>query len=158
VNPRVCETLLRPGQNCTLRVRFAPDAVGAYSGKLTIEDNSSLSPQHVALLGTGVPGTLAFVPRPLAFGKVKVNTTSTPKFLKMTNLTGAVASVISVAPSTGFAVSNDLCTGATLTYNQSCTIDVAFNPTAAVHVIGKLTVTTDSTKDQGVQLEGTGVP
>ena len=55
-------------------------------------------------------------------------------------------------------MSNDQCTGETLTHNQSCTVDIAFNPTAKGQLTGKLTVTTDSSKVQGVKLMGTGVP
>lgn len=99
VNPQACQTLMKPGQSCTVRIKFVPDALGAYRGKLMVTDNSSSSPQTVALKGVGVPGTLSFTPAPLTFGKVKVNTTSAAKHLKMTNITGAVASVMSVVSS-----------------------------------------------------------
>jgi hypothetical protein len=159
VDPQACETLLGPGQSCALRIKFVPNAVGAYKGKLMIADNSISSPQTVALEGVGVPGTLSFAPEPLTFGKITLNTTSAAKHLKMTNVTGAVASVLSVEPSSGlFAVTNDLCTGVTLTHDQSCTVDIAFRPTVKGQVTGKLTVTTDSSKVQGVTLTGNGVP
>jgi hypothetical protein len=45
-----------------------------------------------------------------------------------------------------------------LTHNQSCTVDVAFNPTGAGKVTGNLTVTTDSAKAQKLGLRGNGVP
>jgi hypothetical protein len=108
VNPHACTTMLSPGQNCALRIKFAPDAVGPYRGMLTITDNSTSSPQTIALVGVGVPGTLSFAPTPLGFGKIKVGAASAPKPLKMTNVTGAVASVMSVvASSTAFVTSND---------------------------------------------------
>jgi hypothetical protein len=158
VNPRACETLMNPGQSCALRIRFVPDAVTTFRGKLIIADNSTSSPQTIALAGVGVPGTLSFAPIALGFGKVKVNSTSTAKPLKMTNVTGAVASVLSVVAPKGFVPSNDLCSGTTLTPGQHCTVDVAFNPTATGRVSGELMVTTDSAKAQTMELSGTGVP
>jgi hypothetical protein len=158
VNPQACETLLNPGQSCTLRIKFAPTAVASYQGVLTIADNSNSSPQTVGLRGVGVPGTLSFTPTSLAFGKVKVGTATT-KQLKMTNVTAAVASVISVVPSSAvFTTSNDTCTGQTLTHGQSCTVDVALDPTAPGKVNANLIVTTDSTKAQNVGLSGNGTP
>jgi hypothetical protein len=95
----------------------------------------------------------------MAFGEVKVNKTSAVKHLKMTNVTGAVASMMSVVPSAAeFVVTNDECIGATLTHNQSCTVDIAFSPTVIGKVSGKLMVTTDSTKTQTMELSGIGVP
>ncbi len=82
VNPYACTPMLSPGQNCALRIKFAPDAVGPYRGMLTITDNSTSSPQTIALVGVGVPGTLSFAPTPLGFGKIKVGAASAPKPLK----------------------------------------------------------------------------
>jgi len=159
VNPHACATMLSPGQNCALRIKFAPDAVGPYRGMLTITDNSTSSPQTIALVGVGVPGTLSFAPTPLSFGKIKVGAASAPKPLKMTNVTGAIASVMSVvASSTAFVTSNDQCSGKTLTPDQHCTVDVAFKPAAPGKVTASLTVTTDSAKAQKVELSGNGVP
>jgi hypothetical protein len=158
VNPQACQTLMNPGQSCTLRIRFAPNAVATYKGKLIIADNSTSSPQTVALQGAGVPGTLSFTPDSLAFGEIKVDKSSAAKPLKMTNITSAVASVMSVVASAGFVASNDKCTGVTLMHNGNCTVDVAFNPTAPGKVSERLTVTTDSAKAQNVQLTGNGLP
>jgi hypothetical protein len=44
---------LAAGATCTISVTFAPTAVGARSGTLTVTDNASGSPQTVALTGTG---------------------------------------------------------------------------------------------------------
>jgi Beta-propeller repeat len=159
VNPQACQTLMNPGQSCALRIRFVPDAVTTFKGKLIIADNSTSSPQSVALEGAGVAGALSFTPDSMAFGEVKVNTTSGVKHLKMTNVTAALASVLSVVPTSAFVTSNDLCTGATLSkVNPSCTVDVAFKPTITGKVSGKLMVATDSAKAQAVELTGNGEP
>jgi hypothetical protein len=76
----------------------------------------------------------------------------------MTNATNAQAMIASVTPSAGFVTSNDTCTGATLNAKQSCTVDVAFNPTGTPGLVkGQLTVTTDA-ESQQVKVSGDAIP
>ncbi len=49
-----CSAPLQPGQNCAASVTFKPTAKGARTGKVTLTDNASNSPQSVTLAGTGV--------------------------------------------------------------------------------------------------------
>ena len=61
VETNTCGTLpasLAAGANCTFSVTFAPTAVGARTGTLTITDNAGGSPHTVALTGTGWDFTL----------------------------------------------------------------------------------------------------
>jgi len=52
---------------------------------------------------------------------------------------------VSVKQSPGFVISNDTCTGLKLNAKQSCTVDVALNPTGTPGPVnGQLTVTTDA--------------
>jgi hypothetical protein len=56
-----CGTLpatLVAGANCMINVTFAPSAVGARSGTLTVTDNAGGSPHNVPLTGTGWDFTL----------------------------------------------------------------------------------------------------
>lgn len=55
----VSPATLAAGTNCTISVTFAPTAVGARKGTLTITDNAGGSPQTVPLSGTGWDFTLA---------------------------------------------------------------------------------------------------
>jgi hypothetical protein len=77
----------------------------------------------------------------------------------MTNGTDAQAMIVSVTPSASlFVTSNDACTGVTLNPKQSCTVEVAFEPTgAAGPVKDQLTVTTDA-QSQQVPLSGHATP
>jgi hypothetical protein len=50
---------LAAGANCTISVTFAPTAVGARTGTLTITDNAGGSPQTLNLTGTGWDFSLA---------------------------------------------------------------------------------------------------
>ena len=153
-----CQTVLAPGQSCAFSVRFRPTDLGTTLGQVTISDNAAKAPQIVALKGIGVVGTLTFAPTALGFGKVKISTTSPAKKLKMTNGTDAQAKIVSVTASVGFVTSNDTCTGITLNAKQSCTVDVAFNPTGTPGPVkGQLTVTTDAEAQQ-VPLSGNAIP
>jgi len=54
-----CGTTLGPGANCPINVSFSPATAGALSGSLTVNDNSTGSPQTVTLSGSGAStGTL----------------------------------------------------------------------------------------------------
>jgi ASPM-SPD-2-Hydin domain-containing protein/beta-propeller repeat-containing protein len=53
VSNNPCGTNLAAGANCIISVTFAPTAVGARTGTLTITDNAGGSPHTVALSGTG---------------------------------------------------------------------------------------------------------
>ena len=59
-----------PKSSCTLGVAFTPNAAGAHSATLTVFDNATSSPQHVALSGTGIAG-LTTSKSSLVFGSVK---------------------------------------------------------------------------------------
>jgi trimeric autotransporter adhesin len=49
-----CPALLAPGATCTVKVRFAPTAVGPRTGELAVNSNAAGSPHRVALTGTGL--------------------------------------------------------------------------------------------------------
>lgn len=71
---------LAAGANCTISVTFAPTAVGARNGTLTITDNASGSPHTVPLSGTGWDFTItATTSVPVQSGKsATFNITMTP--------------------------------------------------------------------------------
>jgi Abnormal spindle-like microcephaly-assoc'd, ASPM-SPD-2-Hydin len=78
-----CGTLpatLAASANCTISVTFAPTAVGARTGTLTITDNAGGSPHTVPLTGTGWDFMLtAQAPVPVKAGQsVNFNVTMTP--------------------------------------------------------------------------------
>lgn len=49
-----CGAALAPGSSCTIRVTFAPTAVGTRNGIVTVTDNAANSPQTASLSGNGV--------------------------------------------------------------------------------------------------------
>jgi hypothetical protein len=51
-----CAPTLAPGANCPINVSFSPATAGALIGSLTVNDDSTGSPQTVTLSGSGVSG------------------------------------------------------------------------------------------------------
>jgi Abnormal spindle-like microcephaly-assoc'd, ASPM-SPD-2-Hydin len=48
-----CGATLAAGANCVISVTFTPTSTGMLTGTITVTDNTSTSPQTVALTGTG---------------------------------------------------------------------------------------------------------
>ena len=152
---------LNPNQAVTLQVEFDPTAAGAATGQLKITSNSSSGATTIVQLsGTGTVATtpqLLVSATSLPFGNVPVGSTATQS-VTLTSSGTAPVTVSSVAlQGAGFSDS-----GATfpmtLNPNQSVTLKVQFDPTAAGAVSGKLTITSNSTTGSTTQvsLSGTG--
>src|SRR5207253_3188850 len=62
-----CGASLAPGDTCTINVTFAPTAIGARTGALTLADDAADSPQQVTLSGSGIASGLQYyaLPRPI---------------------------------------------------------------------------------------------
>jgi hypothetical protein len=137
-----CPASLPGNTSCTIAVSFAPTAVGAATGTLTIQVNGG-SPT-VSLKGNGVApkGTLA--PTSLAFGNVAVNVASAAQKVTVTN-TGIgplTVSNITLGGSNSaamFTQTNDC--ASTLAVSATCTVNVVFTPTSNGNKTATLTVT-----------------
>jgi hypothetical protein len=170
-------TPLTPGGTCTINVVFAPTGTTTttYNRTVTITSNVTVTGSPVALSGTGGPPAPAasVSPSPLAFGNWASGTTSAPLNLTVTNtgntnLAGGTftfgggstqyslvttGTFPSNAPSCGTSGTGTLALGA------SCTLKVAFTPTAAGAQNRTLTVayTGATVTPTPVSLTGTGV-
>jgi Abnormal spindle-like microcephaly-assoc'd, ASPM-SPD-2-Hydin len=151
---------LQPGQQLQVTVTFDPTTAGTDSGTLTVTSDDPSGPATVSLGGTGTATTtpqLTVSPTVVNFGNVPLNAASTQP-VTLTS-TGSAAVTINAATVTGpgFSV-----TGAnfplTLNPNQSVTLQVQFDPTAAGAASGQMTVTSNSTTGGTTQvtLNGTG--
>jgi hypothetical protein len=154
---------LNPNQTVTLQVKFSPTTAGGASGQLTISSNSSSgSSTVIQLSGTGTVTTpttpqLLFSATTLSFGSVPVGSTGT-KSLTLTSSGTAPVTINSAALlGTGFSDSGATFP-VTLNPNQSVTLTVQFDPTAAGAATGKLTISSNSTTGGTTQvtLSGTG--
>jgi hypothetical protein len=163
---------LAAGATCTIVVQFLPTAVGSPTGSVTISGNggSTVLPA-VQLKGSGVTPTYtaSIGPSPVAFGNETVGTTSATQNLTVTNTGNSALGGMGIAgvnaPFTrvtngGFPANAPNCT-ATLAVGASCTVKVAFAPTAAgaasATVVVGGTGATHPTNSASAALTGTGV-
>ncbi len=162
-----CGSSVSAGANCTINVTFNPAAPGTWTGTLTITDSAPNSPQTVSLAGTGTAVTLS--PPSLSFSAQLVGSSSL-KTVTLTNLGSTPMSisgltVVSIAPLIStrskvgdFAIQSSSCvTGGSVAGLASCTINLAFKPSAAGVRSATLVISdSDPSSPQTVNLSGTG--
>ena len=152
---------LTPNQTVTITVNFDPTATGSTQGKLSITSDASNSPLALNLSGTGMAKTpsssqLTESSTSVSFGNVTVGTPAVQQVI-VTDM-GTANVVISAASATGSGFSASGGSNVTLTPNQTATITVNFNPTAAGSVQGSLSVSSNATNSPlKIALSGTGV-
>ncbi|MHB1583419.1 MAG: beta strand repeat-containing protein [Acidimicrobiales bacterium] len=156
------------GASCTVTVQFAPTAVTAYSGSLTVPSTDSMvAAASVTLAGTGVaaPAQVTYSPSTLAFGTWNQGGTSTPMLVTLTNAGQPVTlSSISVGgpQQADFVVGNGgtCSTGTPLgaAPDNTCTVEVTFHPSTGGPEGAELDVSVNSGQEAlTVPLEGVGV-
>jgi subtilisin family serine protease len=150
---------LTAGASCTISLIFTPSVTGTLTGTLNISSDASGSPHAVSLSGTGTatPPPAAVTPSvsSLDFGNQPVGTTSMSQSITLTNTGGTVLTIDDIVASGDFAVETTC--GATLDAGASCTITVAFTPTATGAQTGALTISSDAGDGpHTVTLSGTG--
>ena len=165
-----CGATLAAGATCTITVTFTPTTAVTSNASLTIAASVTVNGAPVAISGTGVPTTRAasVTPSPLAFGNWATGTVSNPLPLTVTNtgnvaLAGGTFTFSAATPftriTTGTFPAGAPNCAATLALGASCTIKVAFTPTATGLVSRTLTVAYTGATVTGspVTLSGTGV-
>jgi len=143
------------GQSVTFTVSFKPSGTSTASGTISITSNAENF--AVDLSGTGVAAdpTIAANTSSLSFGNVTVNTSASQPVV-LTNTGNANLNITSVSASgAGFSASGG--SNVTLAPNQSTSVTVTFDPTAAGSVTGGLTIKSNATNTPSVQLTGAGV-
>jgi hypothetical protein len=150
-----CGTILMPGTNCSASVTFTPTQVGTRNGSLTFTDNAPPGVQTVRLTGTGLASGAHFTPTSLAFGSVKVGTTSAALTVTLSNGGDAPLTISSIATAAPFAQTNTC--GSFINAGSNCTISVTFAPTSAIAYTGVLSMRDNAGfGQQDVALSGTG--
>jgi hypothetical protein len=138
-----------------ISVTFSPIAMGSRSAMLTITDNAGGSPQTVPLTGTGIAPIVTLSAMNLSFGNQNVGTTSAPQNVTLTN-TGTAPLTISGISATGDFAQTNTC-GTSVAAGASCTISVAFTPTAPGMRTGSVSITDNAQgSPQMIALSGTG--
>jgi hypothetical protein len=153
-----CGTTLAPNTQCSIIVTFAPTAVGAQSGTITMTDSAANSPQVVSVKGTGVL-PVSLTPVSLAFGQVSVGTSSAAKIVTVTNnekVAITISSILLTGSKPGDYSQTNTC-GASLAAAAKCTISVVFTPKAVGARLASITLTdTGTNSPQVLPLAGTG--
>jgi hypothetical protein len=142
-----CPTAVPANQSCSIDVTFAPTAVGARAGTLSIASNAAAGTLSVALAGTGasppqVAPNASLVPSSLAFAGRTVLTTSPSQRATLTN-NGPGPLTLGTISATGDFAFTSTCSGS-LAAGQSCPIDVTFTPLAVGARVGSITIASNA--------------
>jgi hypothetical protein len=133
-----CSHSLPIGQGCSVDATFTPAVSGTSNGSLTLIDNDAPGTQILPLTGSGIaaavlnlsPTSLTFLPQP-------VGSTSAPQTITLTN-PGSLALQIQTISISGSFTETNTC-GSSLIAGGTCTISVAFTPSASGSVSSSLT-------------------
>jgi hypothetical protein len=147
---------------CTIEVTYFPTAVTVSLGTLTVVTNATNGSTKISsLTGTGTTGptvTATMTPASNDFGSVSIGSTSTATFT-VENTGGTVnLTIASATVAAPFTKTTDTCTGSSLPFAGTCTIEITYFPTAATISLGTLTVVTNATNGSTKisSLTGTG--
>ncbi len=148
-----------PSNTCSVSVTFTPSATGSRSASLNFTDNASNSPQTVSLRGTGT-GPVVSLSAPPTFPSEPIGTTSPSQTVTLTNTGSASLTFTAIGVTGPFATvaSGTTCSTANpVGASGSCTVAVAFMPTAAGKASGSLSFSDNAPgTPQTIALSGTG--
>ena len=149
-----CGSSVAAGARCMISVTFTPAAAQAYTGAVTITDNTSGSPQAIALSGSGI-SSVTLSATQLTFTSRTIGTTSNPLSVTLTNNLTTALGVTGISVTGDFAQTNTC--GSSVAAGQQCSISTTFTPTASGVRSGALTITDSANNSpQAVTLSGTG--
>jgi len=164
-------TKVQAGQQAQVTLTFQPGQSGQATATFTITSNDPDTPQlQIAVAGTGGTTTdgpgISVSPPTVAFGSVRVGSTSTPTVLTIANPGSAdlVVSGMSLSDTGNFALNVNGGTNPagsttpTIPSGQSKTIALTFSPSAVAAASGQLTITSNATGGTAtVAISGQGV-
>jgi len=160
---------LTPGQTCVIAVKFTPALGGVRQATLSVSDNAANSPQAITVQGTGLGVPAASLSAGLTFANTNIGTTTAAQNVTLTNAGTDVLNISGIALTGAnagdFIITSKTCgttLAATVTSpHPTCTVSVAFKPTAAGSRGASLTFTDNagnvSGATQNASLSGTGV-
>ena len=154
-----CGSTLAAGASCTISVTFSPTAGGARTATLRVTNSDPTSPQQVSLSGTGLSPVASLSPTSVPFGNQRLNTTSNPSTVTLTNSGNANMTITSISltgtNASNFALTNSC--GATLAAGANCTMSVTFTPSATGSRTASISIVDNAPgSPHTVALSGTG--
>jgi ASPM-SPD-2-Hydin domain-containing protein/centrosomal CEP192-like protein/dockerin type I repeat protein len=150
-----CPIVLAPNVSCIVSIAFAPTGIGTRNGTLVVTETPAAtgvpdSPQTTSLVGTAIPGSLAFAPQ-------ATGTTSPAQTFVLSNVTSTPLANLALAPNGDFQVSSNC--GNSLAVSANCTVSVTFSPTTPGPRTGSLMITSNAINSpQTVSLGGSAFP
>lgn len=137
---------LAGGSTCALTVRFTPSVPGPDNADLEITHSlSTSSPTNVGLVGSGGTPVAYINPSSIDFGDVLINTLSAATVVTIGDPTASDLTIGAiVVDDPEFRISNDNCSGQTVTSGNTCTFEVAVLPVALGGISGTISVFSDS--------------
>jgi hypothetical protein len=157
-----CGASLAAAAKCTITVTFTPTSNGTIDGVLAIATNGALSPQIVALSGTGTGGPtlpLTFSPATLSFSSTGIGATSAAKTITVTNSSSGSVSITAIGASVDYAAAGSGTSpcGGELAAAAKCTLAVTFSPSNTKAIKGAVAIaTSDAGSPQIIDVTGTG--
>ncbi len=153
------------GASCVIRVTFTPSATGARPATLSIAHSASVSAATVALNGTGsttaVP-SVSLSSSTLTYADQTVGSTSAAQIVTLSNTGSATLTLstltISGAASADFTRAGSCAAGGSIAAGGTCTVQVAFAPTAVGARSATLTIASNASNGNAtLALSGTGI-
>jgi hypothetical protein len=152
-----CPPMLSAGGFCTVSVTFTPIFKNKRLAALGISDSDPASPQTIPLSGTGTAVSLS--PKSLAFGKVTVGNTSSPKTVILANVGSAQLnfSGITITGTSASDFSQTNTCGTSIAAGANCAITVTLKPTTLGVRKAAVSISDDGGgSPQTIALSGTG--
>jgi hypothetical protein len=155
-----CGASLAAEASCSLYVGFKPASAAAFSATVSVTDNAAGSPHKVTLTGTGTAApTLKLSATSIAFPATLHGTTSAAQTITLTNSGTATMTINSISLAgtnpTDFEELNTC--GATLAPAATCSVYVAFKPSAVAAYSATLSIADNgASSPQSVALTGAG--
>ena len=154
VDEKCTGATLATGATCAVRIEFSPLRIGPGTATLVVTDAARV--WHETLVqGTGTGGRVAFEPAAVDFGPSPVGATER-RDVEIRNIGNAEMTVTGVSFTSADFQGTQWCVGARIVPGGSCTMRVAFTPSAAGARQGELLVSSTA-PDSPAQLPLTGV-
>ena len=145
------------GQSVTVQMQFAPTAMGAASGALTVTSDASNSPTAISLSGTGMEPALTMSPASLNFSNVTVGQTSTQNVTLSNSGNASLTINLATLSGTGFGMTG-LALPKTLSPGANLSFSVQFTPTSTAGATGSIVFTDNAPNSpQTLSLTGSAV-
>jgi hypothetical protein len=152
----VASSPIAAGATCSVQVAFLPTTTGSLPGTLTIYGNVSGGQATASLTGMGTTAaTIVLSPPSVTYSGTNVGATSIAQNIVVANTGGVTATLGTPTVTSNFTITANTCT-VTLAASNSCTVSVAFQPTASGTLNGSFSIT-DSVGTQTASLTGVGL-